>query len=159
MTKSKGIYLYFIWHLLSGNLFWRLFQNLPNKLNISDSDYGFNPYPVSGGTVLFAHGPSVESWPWWTGQAGPAELQEGKPGEENWEGSKCKWEIIEWWQQNVSYSGEHCIALHNSCQQKLDETCVYWRGENSWFELVGIELRERVTRTAWHHKHKLQQAD
>lgn len=33
------------------------------------------PHQVFGGTVLFARGPSVESWPWWTGPAAPAELQ------------------------------------------------------------------------------------
>lgn len=32
------------------------------------------PYPASGGTALFARGPSAESWPWWTDPGAPAEL-------------------------------------------------------------------------------------
>lgn len=68
-----------------------------------------DPYPIFGGTVLFARGPSVESWPWWTGPATPAELQEGKPGEESREGSKSKCEII---LSEVTKCHLLCCALH-----------------------------------------------
>lgn len=74
---------------------WKLSQRLSqshcNKLNKTEmttlthkakTDLGWpRPYPIFGGTALFARGPSEESWPWWTGPAAPAELWEGKPGD------------------------------------------------------------------------------
>lgn len=40
-------------------------------------------HPVVGGTGRFAHDLSEESWPWWTGPAGPARLKQSKQSENN----------------------------------------------------------------------------
>lgn len=52
---------------------WQLWHR--DRADAKGGGVATGPHQVFGGTVLFARGPSAESWPWWTGPAAPAELQ------------------------------------------------------------------------------------
>lgn len=147
-----------------GKFSQRLFQNHPNKSDREDSfdtlslnrpEWAIGPYPVFGGTVLFARGPSVESWPWWTDPAAPAELREGKQGEDKRVESKSKCEISLSDGSKMSCTLV-CAALHNSSVNRnwMKHMCITWRRG-----IAGLKWQREREREAGHQKHILQQAN
>ncbi len=155
-----------IYNQSGGTFSQRLSQHQANKLKKRDDNFdtvswnrqelAADPYQVFGDTALFARGPSVESWPWWTDPAAPAELTEGKPGEEvkggkcEWRESKCEISLSDGKQQMSSalVCTRYIIPLSTETGQ---HTC----SVNWWTRTAGLNWhkKKRHTWAAWHHKH------